>query len=118
MGVVRRREVILPFVQNVNAGAVCVIRGKEVLRHLYGNGLACARFEHLRLAVANQLYRRLFNLVFFVVVGVRLLRIDLHCLLTSHVAGVRHVDIDRVGRLLTFAALRHFHIGHFKFGVA
>ena len=118
MGVVRDGQVVGARVEDVHAGAQRVIGGEEVLRHIDRHNLALARGQQRGLAVAGQLDGGLLDLVLAVVVGVGLLRVDLHGLLARDGAGVGHLHGHGVGGILALAGLFNRHVADLEVGVA
>ena len=118
MGVIGSSQEVSAVLQDVHAGAIGVKGGQVVLRDGDGDGFGLTGLQNLGLAVAHQLHAGLFNLICLVVVGVRLLCVNLHSLLAGSIAHVLHVNGDRVGGVLAGTGLFHLHVGHFKVGVA
>ena len=116
--VIGNRQVMRAFFQNIHARVVSVVAGQEVFRHGDGHRLALARLEQLRLREAHKLHCRLFNVILHVVVGIGLLRVDLHRLLARLVARVGNGDSQLILGLQPFADLLHLHIGESEVRVA
>ena len=106
------------FFQNIHARVVSVVAGQEVFRHGDSHRFALARLEQLRLREAHKLHRGLFNVILHVVVGIGLLRVDLHRLLARLVARVGNGDSQLILGLQPIADLLHLHIGESEVRVA
>ena len=118
MRVLRGSQVIGAVLKDVGPGAEGVKRGQIVLRHADGDGFARTGLQDLGLAVADELDRGLFDLILAVIVGIGLLRIDLHGLLAGNVAGVGDLDRQLIGGLLALAAALDSEIGEVEGGIA
>ena len=118
MRIVSRCQVMRAIFQNENAGIKGVIRSQEIFRNFNLYGFACTRSQKLCLAITHQFHRCLFNLIGFIILGIRLLCVNLHGLFAFHAAGIGYVHTDRISCFHAAAGLFHAHIGHFKFGIA
>ena len=98
-----------PAARDVVVTVTFVVRG-EIL-HIYGERERhrfAARFEHVRLAYGDQLHGALFHTVFFIVLSIGRLCIQLHRALCCDVARVLHLHVHRYGLV--------FVVGNKRFG--
>ena len=97
MAVAADGEVVIARIDDVGAGAVCVIHA-----HIFfGDGklhhFRLARLEEVRLAEGDQFRGRFFDGVLLIVIGIRGLHVDLYHLFARRIARVSDLDGDGEG---------------------
>ena len=118
MGVFRRSEIIGPILQNIGAGAKCIIRCEEVFRHSNCKCFALTRLKNLRFVVSDQFYRSLFDLILSVIIRIGFLCIDLDGLLTCCRARVGNRDSHGVRSIFAISLSGNRNIREVKGRVA
>ena len=118
MGVFRRSEIIGPILQNIGAGAKCIIRCEKVFRHSNCKCFALTRLKNLRFVVSDQFYRSLFDLILSVIIRIGFLCIDLDGLLTCCRARVGNRDSHGVRSIFAISLSGNRNIREVKGRVA
>ena len=83
MGALGGGQVVVACIENIRSCTVCVIAGKVAAVYLHGHSLAGTGGQHVGLGKAYQSDGGFFNVVFFVIVGVGRLGVNLHDLLAA-----------------------------------
>ena len=113
MSITANGEVVVTSVHNVGLGLHVIIGGQIFLINSDGEMLRRAGSDHL-LVEAADLNSSLLHLIVDVILGIGRLEVDLHGMLTVHIAHILHIHIDFNGGTLVLNGK----VGVFKLGVA